>query len=95
MDLLQKRRIIGNGSQLFKQSGIFDTSVFDDLTHSVLQKVLRQGVKDQRIDENGFRLIKSAHQIFPLRQIYGNFSADGRVYLGQKRSRNLYKRDPS
>ena len=38
-------------------------------------------------------MVKGADQIFTLREVNGNFSADGGINLSEKRSRNLYQFD--
>ena len=81
------------GAKSAKEIRILDTSVFDNLPHTVLYKVVRERVKDFRIYKYHFRLIKCSDKIFTLWQIYSNLAAHRRVDLSQQGSRNLDQLD--
>ena len=70
--------------QKLKKLAVFDASVFDNLPHAIRHITLRQGFQHIRIDQYHLRLIKSTYQVLAFRQIYGDFSTDGRIDLCQK-----------
>src|SRR5262245_14644994 len=68
---------------------IFDDAVFDDFGETGHQLPARQGAQHADVDENEFRLVKSADKIFAVLMVDGGLAADARVHLGQQSRRYL------